>query len=89
MFGERATQLQSDELKKGELINVIGYEHERTWTDKNDQQRTEVQIYAAVITRTGSHARNRTRPSPTELPGHLESLPRCLYRASAHSDHSH
>ena len=52
VFGERAAALQGDELTKGELVNVVGYEHERTWTDKKGDEKTELQIYAAVIART-------------------------------------
>jgi hypothetical protein len=51
VFGERAQQLRADALTKGDLISVIGYAHERTWTDRQGHQRTEVQIYAAVIAR--------------------------------------
>lgn len=50
-FGERAARLQTEALRKGELIDVIGYEHERTFTDKAGQERKEVELFAAVIKR--------------------------------------
>ena len=50
-FGEKATQLQAAELKKGELLGVIGYEHVRTYTKKDGTEKTEIQIYAAVVQR--------------------------------------
>lgn len=50
-FGERALRLQADELRKGELVSVVGYEHERTVTDKAGNERKEVELFAAVIKR--------------------------------------
>jgi Single-strand binding protein family len=50
-FGDKAAQIQAAELKKGEPIGVIGYEHERTYTKKDGTVKTEIQIYAAVVKR--------------------------------------
>jgi len=50
-FGEKAAQLRDQDLKKGELINVVGYEHLRLFKNKDGAERSEIQIYAAVVKR--------------------------------------
>lgn len=50
-FGDRAAHLQTDALRTGELIDVIGYAHERTFTDRDGRERKEVELFAAVIKR--------------------------------------
>jgi len=50
-FGEKAAQLRDQDFKKGELIHVVGYEHLRLFKNKDGAERSEIQIYAAVVKR--------------------------------------
>jgi hypothetical protein len=43
--------LRAAELKTGEPIGGIGCEHERTYTRKDGTEKTEIQMYAAVVRR--------------------------------------
>lgn len=37
-------QAAADELRKGDMVKVTGRIHTETWTDRNDQQRTDLVI---------------------------------------------
>lgn len=47
-FGARAARIR-DGLRKGQFVDVIGYEHAKTRTGRDGHPRTEVQLYVAVV----------------------------------------
>ena len=49
-FGERAEQLRGT-LTKGEPVEVIGYQHERTIKSRNGQTKLVTEIYATAVLR--------------------------------------